>query len=801
MRHVTAVGFSLAGLGLAGIGQLEGAQKNPEKQAIAARRAGQLDEAERAARECLDRKPKNATCLVIARDVTALRLKALREQADSLDPADLPARYRVAQAALRLDSTPAWAREMEASAESTMRRVRERARVHVEEASRPDAPPGALAEWPASLREYLHFMPELTELQDSAIQRLLDSAGEPKSVEEYAQALAATMPCAGHPLAVKVTEWRTAVVDLVESSVRQATETRRREHIGEAARRLEILAAWLPEDDAAEAQRLLTAAGTAAIRAALPKRPPGSGPAWARVVQELVLGTLRTATLGDVPWKQLVGAAPQMPVKVMMVATLDPACTSAVDTRQLTARVATAWPPSFSRGDDAGTAIQFEIFEVACRVGTEESGEEPIPSTYTVSYQQHDNPRYLQLREALQRAEALLRSIDQDVYHLATHLAASKLVGRINADLRETPRFIEVPIEQAYEARSVRLLRTGSLRVGLRVRDAESRFSDTTWVQASSSAEGKAVRGVQRSDPSGLVATEPSLPADANILSRTANEIGDHLSEAARSLGERVMLDRARSAQRRKATGEALGYLLFAHDWAPKQGVAPPLGPNLTSGRLTLAGVGALVLPPLTSPGRLEQPSRRAASPPESARLAAIQKALDSVVTIETASGRGSGFVVSRQGLILTNAHVVGNAAKLTVHTRSGDSHLGTVVRSLLDIDLALVRVGGLDVPPLPLAPGVPPAVGVDVVAVGSPLGLEGTVTRGIVSAIRRRTGVTLLQIDAAINPGNSGGPLLTEDGLVVGVNTMKLAPGKAEAMGFAIWVGEAKKVFAEFLP
>ena len=87
--------------------------------------------------------------------------------------------------------------------------------------------------------------------------------------------------------------------------------------------------------------------------------------------------------------------------------------------------------------------------------------------------------------------------------------------------------------------------------------------------------------------------------------------------------------------------------------------------------------------------------------------------------------------------------------------------------------------------------------VGHDVIAIGSPLGLEGTVTRGIVSGLRSLGRVPLVQIGATIHPGNSGGPLLDASGQVIGVNTLKLRPATAESLGFAIGVDHVKAVLA----
>lgn len=90
--------------------------------------------------------------------------------------------------------------------------------------------------------------------------------------------------------------------------------------------------------------------------------------------------------------------------------------------------------------------------------------------------------------------------------------------------------------------------------------------------------------------------------------------------------------------------------------------------------------------------------------------------------------------------------------------------------------------------------------VGTDVIAISNPLGLQGTVTKGIVSAVRRIGGVNCQQIDAAINHGNSGGPLLTDAGDVIGINTLKIVVDGAELLGFAIAIDDAKKVFKDYL-
>lgn len=167
---------------------------------------------------------------------------------------------------------------------------------------------------------------------------------------------------------------------------------------------------------------------------------------------------------------------------------------------------------------------------------------------------------------------------------------------------------------------------------------------------------------------------------------------------------------------------------------------------------------------------------------------AAADEALASVFTVESSRALGSAFAVGRSGdmtVAVTNYHVVADqwqSGNRDVTLRRGDGTWpGWVVEVSIAEDLAAIEVDG-NFPPLPLS-SQSPAVGGPVIVIGSPFGLEGTVTTGVVSA--RRGG--LLQISAAISPGSSGGPVITPEGQVVGVATVKLEGGGAEGLGFAV--------------
>jgi len=184
-----------------------------------------------------------------------------------------------------------------------------------------------------------------------------------------------------------------------------------------------------------------------------------------------------------------------------------------------------------------------------------------------------------------------------------------------------------------------------------------------------------------------------------------------------------------------------------------------------------------------------------------------------SVVTIRISSkssegvfeGAGSGIVLSKDGLVLTNAHVIGSIGDITVVLSDGTEHAATLVGSSPGDDLAVIQVENVDgLVPAELGSSDDLQVGDEVIAIGNALNLGGepTVTRGIVSAKDRdlsAEGVTLeglIQTDAAINPGNSGGPLVNAAGQVVGVNTAIAA--EAQNLGFSIAIDRARPIIED---
>jgi S1-C subfamily serine protease len=167
----------------------------------------------------------------------------------------------------------------------------------------------------------------------------------------------------------------------------------------------------------------------------------------------------------------------------------------------------------------------------------------------------------------------------------------------------------------------------------------------------------------------------------------------------------------------------------------------------------------------------------------------------------ETVRGQGSGFLIDKSGVILTNSHVVNGADKVTVTLKDGRTFEGKVRGSDDVTDLAVVKINGSDLPAATLGDSDKTAVGDWAIAVGNPLGLDNTVTLGIVSTLHRSSAqigmsdkrIDFIQTDAAINPGNSGGPLLNDRGEVIGINTAIRAD--AMGIGFAIPINKAKSI------
>jgi S1-C subfamily serine protease len=170
--------------------------------------------------------------------------------------------------------------------------------------------------------------------------------------------------------------------------------------------------------------------------------------------------------------------------------------------------------------------------------------------------------------------------------------------------------------------------------------------------------------------------------------------------------------------------------------------------------------------------------------------------------------GQGSGFIIDKDGHILTNYHVIADARQVEVTLHNRKKLKATIVGTDPSHDLAVIQIKASDLVPAVLGDSHNLQVGQKVYAIGNPFGLAGTMTRGIVSSIRpvqEPNGTRIdeaIQTDAAINPGNSGGPLMNWHGEVIGINTMILSNGveQSSGIGFAIPINTAKAVLNDLV-
>lgn len=440
---------------------------------------------------------------------------------------------------------------------------------------------------------------------------------------------------------------------------------------------------------------------------------------------------------------------------------------------------------------------------------------ESFNSTYVASYQQVVNAEYVRIQQALREAQSEAAEVrnrnaattaNNAVSAFAKGLAevlADREVNGLLAKLRATPPYLSEPVKLAYAARRYTVTQSVRVSVAVALTDVATSFRDTQYLSSDSMDSDFELENVLPTDAQGFQNRTARLKSTGTLLDEANSKLQSEIAPAAQELLSRALLARAG-----RATGDSLaviGNILLADDLVP--GTLESVRATAAVESLKKTSIKDLSRVKVdTSSLRLPQAglqkslttSKQART--GSGRASVIETALASIVTIQSGGAQGTGFCVDVGGFILTNHHVVQGASKVTVETRDGSRYLATVVKSSENPDLALLKITGAVIKPIQIGNSDATDVGTDILAIGAPSGLQGSVTKGIVSATRTINGVRYFQIDAAISPGNSGGPLLTEAGEAIGVATVKLVGKGIESLGFAISINEALRLFADVL-
>jgi len=530
---------------------------------------------------------------------------------------------------------------------------------------------------------------------------------------------------------------------------------------------------------------------------------------------KVVLATLRATSkwLGTDPLHVTLSreATPLASLPITITVDMSPSCPSELNTAA-TESLGNSYihsPPSIRT---ESPSLDIFISDLACtKIDVPRSDLQSVNSTYVAGYNQIQNPTYIQVRDQLASAE---QALQRATYENETNpnmfsgmtlglvrLRVTKL-GRILASTQPT---LKQEIVQQYQHERFEAVRSYAItgRVGLRAPDSEG------WLTKDVSAVGESrslgVAGVLPTDKSGARNETPRVKAIEKLMAEATDAFKASLTADTNEVlaGYFVLVSKDEKLSGIDRLAAAM-HLVDVANGTPYEEIGKAIA--LSTIEAALSGSDAaleqfrssepLPLPPVLTMTTRAHPGR---SKPISAE-SVIQDVLKSVVLIETdTSSTGSGFVVSQNCLIVTNHHVVKGAETIVIKTHDRKLLLGQVLADDETKDLALLTTNAKDSCDfLELGSVGAGRVGEDIFVIGNPLGLSGSVTKGIISG-RRSDGdsVEYIQVDAAVNPGNSGGPVIDQNGKVLGVTTFRLR--ETEGLNFAVAASEVSRAFAQF--
>jgi S1-C subfamily serine protease len=463
-----------------------------------------------------------------------------------------------------------------------------------------------------------------------------------------------------------------------------------------------------------------------------------------------------------------------------------------------------------AKADRQDWTLTFKVKSPSClQTDVPKQSVQQVNSTYVAGYNQVVNATYTQLQQSLSSAQIELSRAEinnQNNPNFATGLSlgfARGKVNRLQKQLSATPPYLQEEILQQYQIEKFVAVRSCQIESVLQVyaKPGKVPFATELSVAAGVQDSHEGIAGVLPQDKSALRNLEPTLfPVEqckARVVSDYLNKLKNGVRELTAGFFASLAMDRQLEASHRLASSM---YVFDLASGTQYEALRTNNTPKIQDATVAEASRTASLLDSLDLPV-LKQISFQNAEASDSGPVEnVLEHAMEGVVEIETDSGAlGSGFFFTNACMVLTNHHVIEGAETIILRTSAKKLYTAQVLAKDAQRDLALLSTNAHTCSFLELEETEKPHIGQEVFAIGSPLGLSGTVTRGIVSAMRTtNSGVHYIQLDATINPGNSGGPLLSRSGKVIGINTFKLRG--FEGLNFAVLSSEVRSSFGRFL-
>jgi S1-C subfamily serine protease len=463
-----------------------------------------------------------------------------------------------------------------------------------------------------------------------------------------------------------------------------------------------------------------------------------------------------------------------------------------------------------AKADREDWSLTFRVKSPSCyQTDVPKQSVQQVNSTYVAGYNQVANPVYTQLQQSLSSAQIELTRAEinnQNNPNFGTGFAlglARGTVIKLQRQLSATPPYLQQEILQQYQVQKFVALRSCQVESVLQAytKPGSKSFATEQSVTARMEDSREGTAGVLPQDKSGLNDFQPVLFPIEQCKARVSADYLNKLKSGARELAAGFfasdVLNRQLDVTQRLAASMYVFDLAGGTQYEALRGNDAP---KIRDATVEEAAQSSTLLDSLDLPG-LKQISFQNTDSSDSGPVEnVLEHAMEGVVEIETDSGAlGSGFFFTSACMVLTNQHVIEGAETIILRTSSRKLYTAQVLAKDSERDLALLSTNAHTCNFLELEGAEMPHVGQEVFAIGSPLGLSGTVTRGIVSAMRTTSsGIHYIQLDATINPGNSGGPLLSRSGKVLGINTFKLKG--FEGLNFAVLSSEVRSSFARFL-